>query len=334
MTRTGDSGPGRAVGLALALGTGGLLALLGPLLLGLDSRASLTSRSGLRGAPYLWLCDRDGRRLVALDADALVVQERFLPCPLEAATLPGGGVVVLVAEGGRQGSSRYLVHMDPAGRQTASVALPPLSCRSLVGDGLGAVHLLGEGPGGVELLRWRPGLEVERLGCCPGGRELRSGAGTLWLLREEGALPLAGGPWPRGPGVLLDLAFDERGAFELRSVSGRRLLRRIDGGRVRDRFLTGVPRWLSAAADTGGAWCVEASGEVSWSDPDLQVERVGRLAQRPLRGTVSGGGELWSISPGGVERLALGRGRLPGQGGFASLEAVARGADVAGAPGP
>jgi hypothetical protein len=69
-------------------------------------------------------------------------------------------------------------------------------------------------------------------------------------------------------------------------------------------------------------WVVERGGAVLRVDL-RSGQRLFAKLQGPLLGASLGGsGELWALSPGGVQRLDSGAQPLPGQGGFAYLSCV------------
>jgi hypothetical protein len=355
--RTGRTGRAGRAGLGAAAGAGVLVALLtaawgrlvAPPGLVEAGPVEASTEAGPRRAPALWLCDRDARRLVALDGEGFLVRELPVPSPVALLVGSDGAPVVLSAVHPSAGAPRRLLRLDREGRLLASAEVGEVAVDELARDDRGGVHLLRRGPGGAELWRWGTAGGLEFLGACPGARGLRARGGLVWVLFERRALPVQGGPWPAGPGELLDLAPGAEEAWELRRVGGRCLLRRMAGAGVRDRWLPeSATRVVADGADgaggaggadaagggAGGAWCLAEDGRVWRVGPSGAVLSGGRIPQRPLRGALVASGALWWLSPGAVGRLDRRGVARPGQGGFDALVAgagVARGAP-AGAP--
>lgn len=329
--RTGRAGRAGRAGLGAAAGAGVLVALLtaawgrlaAPPGLAEAGPLEASAEAGPRRAPALWLCDRDARRLVALDAEGFLVRELPVPSPVALLVGTDGAPVVLSAVHPAAGAPRRLLRLDREGHLLASTEVGEVAVDELAADDRGGVHLLRSGPGGAELWRWGTAGALEFLGACPGARGLRARGGLIWVLFERRALPVQGGHWPVGPGELLDLAPGAEEAWELRRVGGRCLLRCLAGAGVRDRWLPDSATRVVADGADGGAWCLAEDGHVWRVGPSAEVLSGWRIPQRPLRGALVAGGALWWLSPGAVGRLDRRGVARPGQGGFDALVAAA-----------
>jgi hypothetical protein len=314
-----------------ALGSGvGALAALSVAWLAAWPQAALAEP----GRPRVWLCDRDGGRVVGLDGDGLVANRRHVPWPLEAAATGLGDLWVLAAVRPGPSGARRLLCLRTDGE--AIVELSFEWARGLRCDSAGAAILLAGEASGRELVRVEASGRRSTLMSAVGASHWLELRGGVLLVGGEGltvhALGMPARPvtnsrsWPAGERCL-EVATAPAGAWILTQEHGLRRLRRVGS----DLNPLDYHEWRVSLADSLEARLVaqplRAEVDVLAASGELRTFAVGG-SQRERRwlpvgpivaGAAGPAGELWYVTTGACLRLDP-RGRpLPGQGGFERL---------------
>lgn len=325
--------------------------------LGLGALLFLAARlplAGVPGAAALWVADRDGDAVVALDGDGLEVRREPLRSPVALAPGGGGALWVASARDGWALGEHRLLHLAPGGGRTVAAAGlgPVLDLEPLPDGGALLVELVdgganrviagggsGAGPHGVPagtgagVTGPRVLATLDGAGCAAarpvddGGQvaiEVLVGdwAGGLTLLRDGVVVDrrILGGE-------LGDLAPGPGGTWFALDVAGRRLVL-LDANLA---VLWSVDHGLAATglAVVPGAervWLVDGTEPLARRyGPGGALELETGLLASDL-GAAAGGpaGDLWAAAPGAVLHLDAAGASLPGQGGFAYLTDLAR----------
>ena len=206
-----------AVPIVLGLGLGALVGIAAGRL-----RADAPG-ANTRGAPLVWIADRDGDRVTLLDGALLPLSSVALRSP-RLLTADGEGAWVAHATDGDPGRAHRLLRLTERGR-IAALARFAFPVRDLAADGHGGAFLVEDRP--VEARIWR----------------LDAVGGRRTVLDVAGALRIA----PAGERVLVACA---RGELVLVDAGQRPaiLARRRVGTRIVD-----------VAGRPGGFWALDAS---------------------------------------------------------------------------
>lgn len=284
-------------------------------------------------APLFWAADRDGERVVGLDADLFVARALALECPLDLVPEVDGSLWVLRADRADASAAPRLLRLSAGGEVGFDLPLPGArrleaggeagGCLAFVEAGAGRALWHVRGDGGREIL-----AETG-----PDAHFAAGGSGVL-LTEGERLRRLGGEARSLEPGArVVALAGADEGWWLVEAREGTRSLRQI-GPALEDRLVRSLaglddgadaPPCLAPLPSDGGVWLVDGDG-AAW-----RFDGTGALLARgdtPPAGIeaclASADGGVLLATPGAIARLDA-RGRpLPGQGGFDFLVALAR----------
>ena len=293
--------------------------------LGHDGR-SLLARRPAPGPVAHWVADRDGHRLVGLDADLYVARRVELRWPCRIAPGPGG-VWVCASLEGRPGGAYRVLHLGPHGVDVEALVD---DVRALARDRDGTALVLASGPEGARLLRLdAAGPRVLDV-LSPGATTLGLGGGRALVGFRSGALlGLVPGGDGVGPadrsvitghvdGAVRDVVPGPRGGWWV--LADGAVLHRLDArlvplGRLALPF---EHARLARGAGSSGIWVVDGGGGRAarveadgrgWTVDDLPLAGFEAARSLPGGGCLAGGG-------GAVLRLASDGRVVAGQGGL------------------
>jgi len=159
----------------------------------------------------VWLCDRDGNRVLGLDRHLLQVRSIALRAPLEIEARSDGGAWVVSAAAGDPLGPHDLLRLSAAGELSLVAALKPVF--DLCSDEAGRALVLDLGDGAARLQLFEPGSALAWSRVWPGALSAVARADRVLVGTSAGSLALfdlsAPGSAPRVAqvgGLICDLA--------------------------------------------------------------------------------------------------------------------------------
>ncbi len=286
------------------------------------------------GEPRVWVADRDGSRVVGLDADLYVSRTLAVDWPFDVEPAPGGGLWILRAETSSSAATHRLDRIDGAAQLVTELWIERALDLDVLGDGDQALVVEARASELPRLLRVRvegslfPLLERAGMTCVTGERAAAVVGGSDGSVLRVDALTGAVQVATNVGGSVVDLARGPRPGtvWVLDGAgTGRVLLLESD---LSVRWSVVLPRaaiGLAPVANEERVWLSAASAPcVSRYGPGgaLELDRCG-LPLPGLGPALAWRNGVLVCAGGALLRLDVHGAQLPGQGGFDALLDVA-----------